>query len=106
MIRGAGERVSCSQHGPEEGRVKIRSVETFIVDAGWRPWNYVKVTTDEGLVGWGECSDNRNPYGVVGCIKDFEPLLIGQDAGDVERIYWDLQRLARQNLGGVAHRAI
>ena len=41
--------------------MKIAKVETFLCDAGWRPWVFVKVETDDGLVGWGECSDGRMP---------------------------------------------
>ena len=52
--------------------MKIASVETFVVDAGWRPWQFVAVRTDAGLTGYGECSDGRNPYGVVGTVRDFE----------------------------------
>ena len=37
--------------------MKITDIKTFIVDAGWRPWMFVIVETDEGLVGWGESSD-------------------------------------------------
>ena len=36
--------------------MKITNIETFVVDAGWRPWTFVKVeTSDPGLVGWGDC---------------------------------------------------
>ena len=28
--------------------MKITNIETFIVDAGWRPWTFVKVETDAG----------------------------------------------------------
>ena len=86
--------------------MKIARIETFHCDAGWRPWTFVKVETDEGLVGWGECSDNRNPYGVAGCIRDFEDLLIGRDPRAIELLYWDMLRQSRQNLGGVSHKAI
>jgi len=86
--------------------MKITRVQTFHCDAGWRPWTFVKVATDDGLVGWGECSDNRNPHGVAGCVRDFEPLLIGEDPRAVERLYWDMLRASRQNLGGVSHKAI
>jgi galactonate dehydratase len=86
--------------------MQIRRVEVFQCDAGWRPWTFVKVETDDGLVGWGECSDSRNPLGIAGCIRDFEPLLIGEDPRAVERLYWDLLRATRQNLGGVSHKAI
>ena len=35
--------------------MKITNIDTLIVDAGWRPWTFVKVETDEGITGWGEC---------------------------------------------------
>jgi galactonate dehydratase len=87
--------------------MRISRVQTFLCDAGWRPWTFVKIETDDGLVGWGECSDTSNPYGVTGCVRDFEPLLVGQDPRAVERLYWDVLRTSRQkNLGGVSHKAI
>jgi galactonate dehydratase len=86
--------------------MRITQVQAIHCDAGWRPWTFVKVETDEGLVGWGECSDGRNPYGVAGCVRDFQELLIGEDPSAVERLYWDLLRNSRQNLGGVSHKAI
>jgi galactonate dehydratase len=86
--------------------VKIDRVETFHCAAGWRPWTFVKVTTDDGLVGWGECSDGRNPHGVAGSVRDYVGVLVGQDPRAVERLYWDMYRVARQNLGGVTHKAI
>lgn len=36
--------------------MKITAITTFVVDAGWRPWQCVAVRTDEGLTGYGECS--------------------------------------------------
>ena len=42
--------------------MKIVEVETFVVEAGWRPWIFVKVETDAGITGFGECSDGRNPW--------------------------------------------
>ena len=45
--------------------MKITNVETFLVDGGWRPWIFVKVETDEGITGWGECTDPRSPNGVA-----------------------------------------
>jgi L-alanine-DL-glutamate epimerase-like enolase superfamily enzyme len=86
--------------------MRISRIQTFLCDAGWRPWTFVKVETDDGLVGWGECSDTRNPHGVAGCVRDFEELLVGEDPRAVERLYWDLLRASRQNLGGISHKAI
>ena len=86
--------------------MRITRVQPIHCDAGWRMWTFVKVETDDGLVGWGECSDGRNPHGVAGCVRDYEPVLIGQDPRAVERLYWEMYRVARQNLGGVAHHAL
>ena len=86
--------------------MKISNIETFIVDAGWRPWTFVKVETDEGVTGYGECSDGRNPNGVVGTIKDFIPLLIGRDPRPYEMRFWDMIRGSRQSPGGIAAKAI
>ena len=49
--------------------MKITNIETFIVDGGYRPWTFVKVETDDGVTGYGECSDGRAPRGVAGAVK-------------------------------------
>ncbi len=86
--------------------MRITEIETFVVDAGWRPWQFCAVRTDEGITGYGEMSDGRNPYGIVGTIKDFEPILLGTDPMAVEARYWDMYRMARQSQGGIASKAI
>lgn len=87
--------------------MKITNIEAFLCDGGWWPWIFVKVETDEGVVGYGECSDNRvNPYGILGCVEDLKPLLIGADPRAVEALYWQMHRLTRPNLGGVVQKAI
>ena len=86
--------------------MKITNIETFLVDAGWRPWIFVKIETDEGITGYGECSDSRSPYGVVGTIEDLKPLLIGQDPRAYEMRFWDMVRGTRQSLGGIAAKAM
>ncbi len=87
-------------------KMKITNIETFIVHAGWRPWTYVKVETDAGVTGWGECSDGRSPHGVVGTITDLTPLLIGHDPRAYEARFWDMLRGSRQSPGGIAAKAI
>ncbi len=86
--------------------MKITNIESFIVDAGWRPWIFVKVETDDGITGYGECSDGRNPYGIVGTIEDLKPLLIGRDPRAYEMRFWDMLRGSRQSPGGIAAKAI
>jgi galactonate dehydratase len=86
--------------------MKITNVESMICDAGWRPWTFVKIQTDTGVTGYGECSDNRTPRAVVGCVEDLKPVLLGQDPRPVEKLYWDMYRVTRQSPGGIAAKAI
>ena len=33
---------------------KVASVELLSCDAGWRNYHFVKITTDDGVIGWSE----------------------------------------------------
>ena len=92
--------VSCAD-------VKIAHLETFFCDAGWRPWIFLKATTDDGLVGWAEITDSHgSPRGLAGIVEDLSPLVVGRDPRPVEAIYWDLYRATRQSPGSVIAKAL
>ena len=86
--------------------MKISRLETFIVDGGWRAWTFVKVETDEGITGWGECSDTRTPNAIAGAVRDLGPVLVGQDARAYEARFIDMSRTLRSSPGGIAARAM
>jgi len=86
--------------------MKISEIHTYVVDGGWRPWIFVKIQTDDGITGYGECSDSKNPYGIVGTIEDLKPILIGEDPRAYEMRFWDMIRSTRQSPGGIAAKAI
>jgi len=87
--------------------MRIVNVETFVVDAGWRPWAFVKITTDEGLAGWGECSCTFTQLAVLGAIEDLRPLLVGADPLAHELRFWDMYRKSRLgSAGGAVGKAI
>jgi L-alanine-DL-glutamate epimerase-like enolase superfamily enzyme len=86
--------------------MKIVDIRTIIVDAGWRPWIFVRIDTDEGITGYGECSEASTPQGVLGTIQDLKPLLIGQDPRAYEMRFWDMLRGTRGSEGGTAAKAI
>lgn len=86
--------------------MRITDIETFIVDAGWRPWIFVKVSTDEGVTGWGECSDGMNPLGVAATVGDLKPKLLGQDPRPFEMRFQDMRRASIASPGGIAAKAI
>jgi len=86
--------------------MKITEITTYVVDAGWRPWIFIQIDTDQGITGFGECSDGRNPRAVVGAIEDVKPLLIGRDPRAYEMRFWDMIRGTRQSPGGIAAKGI
>ena len=87
--------------------MKVASLETLFCDAGWRPWIFLKATTDDGLVGWAEITDSHgSPRGLAGIVEDLAPVVVGRDARAGERLYWDLYRHTRQSPGSVVAKAI
>ena len=67
----------------------------------------MKVQTDAGIVGYGECGDNwGRPHGVAGCIRDLEDVLVGNDPRAVERLQLVMSEIIQQSSGGVAQKAI
>ena len=85
--------------------MKITEITPYIIEAGWRTWLLVKIETDEGITGWGECSD-RNPQSIAGMIRDLTPKLIGQDPRPFEMRFWDMYRVTRSGGRGTAAKAM
>ncbi|MBN2404006.1 MAG: mandelate racemase/muconate lactonizing enzyme family protein, partial [Coriobacteriia bacterium] len=73
--------------------MKIVDVEAFVFDAGWQSWTFVKVSTDEGITGWGECSVPRGPFAVAGAVEDIKNILVGTDPRAYEMRFADMARL-------------
>ena len=87
--------------------MKINSIETFCCDAGWRPWIFIKIATDDGIVGWSECTDSHgSPNGIMGVVSDLTPLLINEDPRATEKIFWKLFSRTRQSPGSIIQKAI
>lgn len=85
----------------------ITKVEVFHADAGWRPWTFVKVSTDKSLIGWSECTDSHgSPRGIEGVVKDLTPLLLGQDPREIGKLLWQMHARTRQSHGSVIQKAI
>ncbi len=74
--------------------MKITGLSTVVVGAEMRNWVFVKVQTDEGLVGWGEATVEWKTRSVVACVEDFASLLVGEDPRRVEHVF---QIMVRQH---------
>lgn len=67
-------------------RVRVSSVETFVVDAGWRAWVCIRVRTDKGLTGLGEATVEGQERAVVGALDALRPQVIGRAIADIADI--------------------
>lgn len=79
--------------------MKITTIETFKYWSHWKNWVFVKVSTDEGLYGWGEASLAGAVQAVETAVHELGRVLIGEDPGGVER-HWQRMYHAWRWRGG------
>ena len=60
--------------------MKITGVETFHVKPRWI---FVKVTTDEGIIGWGECDLEGYNLVTAAAVDSLKDIIIGQDPRNI-----------------------
>ena len=83
--------------------MKITEVNTYFV----RPrWGFVEILTDDGYTGWGEAVLEGHTATVLQCVQEMKEYLLGQQAGDIERIWTTLYRAGFYRGGGVLMSAI
>lgn len=72
-------------------RVAYKHVEaSSLINRGGITDVLVKLTADNGLVGWGECTRAADTAGIETAVKNMAPLVIGRDPWDKEAIHRDL----------------
>ncbi len=69
--------------------MKITNIECFIVPPRW---HFIKITTDEGLFGWGEPIVEGRAQTLKAAIEEIQDLLIGKDPHNIEDIWQMLYR--------------
>jgi galactonate dehydratase len=79
--------------------LKISRIETVKYWAKWKNWLFVRVETEDGLYGWGEASLAGPILSVENAIHELGEVLIGREAGGVER-HWQAMYHAWRWRGG------
>jgi L-alanine-DL-glutamate epimerase-like enolase superfamily enzyme len=77
--------------------LKLTRLKTAVVEGNF-DWTFVRLETDEGLQGLGECFFAP---GLTSILRSLEPLLIGEDPRDIHRLFRKLQ-LATSGAGSIA----
>lgn len=83
--------------------MKIKNVNTYFV----RPrWGFVEITTDAGVVGWGEAVLEGHAAAVLACVNEMKDYLLDKDPADIEGLWETLYRAGFYRGGGVMMSAI
>jgi galactonate dehydratase len=86
--------------------MKIAKIEVFLSGARWRNFLFVKLTTDSGIVGWGEGSLGWKETAVRELILDFgRRYVIGHSPFDIEDLWFKLYQI-EHNTGPVMYSAM
>ena len=85
---------------------KVKSVEILACDAGWRNYHFVKISTEDGVVGWSEYDEGFGAPGVGTAIQRLSGRVVGQDVMAHERIFAELSAATRPATGGVVALAL
>ena len=84
--------------------VKITNVKATTLK-GYKDWNFVRIETDEGIMGLGEAHPGEGITDVI--VKRLKPLLVGKDPLNVEPLYHHMiDRTTGQSVGGTMLGAI
>ena len=86
--------------------MKITRIESLHADVGWRNYDFLKISTDEGITGWSEYNESFGGPGVSRVIAELAPVLIGQDPRAWEAHVALMYALRRQATGGLVQQAI
>ncbi|MCU1324655.1 MAG: galactonate dehydratase [Bryobacterales bacterium] len=87
---GRGGPTNLEGFAALESGLKITGMKVFGVSLtpnSDRPYVFVKLETNQGLIGWGEGTLEGKAGAVMACVNDFKDFLIGSDPMQVEHIW-------------------
>lgn len=81
--------------------MKITEVQPYVMESPGRDYVFIKISTDEGLFGWGEGTLEMKQRTVVAAVLDLKDFILGEDPTRIDFLW---QRMYRQGFwrGGVA----
>jgi galactonate dehydratase len=92
-VRASALSQTADQIPKAPGRIKVTGMKTIGVT--WepnsdRPYVFVKLETDAGIVGWGEATLEGKAGAVMQTVDDLRPFVVGADPMRVEHIWQDI----------------
>ena len=81
--------------------MKIDRIQPFIVGNPWKNWILVKISTDQGHVGWGEATTGLTTKPAFGAIEEIARLFLGRDPRAIQANWQDAYKALYLNSDGV-----
>lgn len=89
--------------------MKITDIKTWVVNANWRNLVYLKVFTDEEIIGVGEATIERSAREVITTVNSYKELLIGKNPLEItglwQKMYmypiWSVGAVTLTAMGGI-----
>jgi galactonate dehydratase len=82
--------------------LKIVDMKTFVVGNPWKNWVYVRLQTDEGLCGYGECTGGLATMAQKGMLDELRSRTLGLDPTNVTGVMDFLRKTLFLGSGGSA----
>jgi L-alanine-DL-glutamate epimerase-like enolase superfamily enzyme len=86
--------------------MKVTKLETLRCSAGWRNYNFLKLSTDEGIVGWSEFDEGFGSPSVGTVIEQLAGRVVGRSVNAHEQVHAELYCATRPAAGGVVTEAM
>lgn len=68
--------------------MKIANIQVFVVGNPWKNWVLVKVTTGDGMHGWGDATCGLSSQPAAAAVREISRMCVGRDPRDIEAL-WD-----------------
>lgn len=86
--------------------MKVTKLETLHADAGWRNLSFLKISTDDGIIGYSEYNECFGSKGTTSVIENLAPFVIDCDPMSHDVISSRLYAMTRLARGGINAQAI
>lgn len=86
--------------------MKVARIDTLHADAGKGNFDFLKLTAEDGTVGWSEYNETFGGHGVTAAIQGLAPFVIGKDPHAYESMVATMYAARRQAPGGIVQQAI
>ncbi len=99
LASGSMTKPLCARpSAAQETSLKIAKVEPHLLTGirGYGPWLFVRVETEDGVVGWGEGTNFPGVQPIATAVRNLRNVVVGESAWDIEKLCSFTKKPSRQ----------